>query len=117
MIAAMNNLLSSRKLGSANFSSDEASWWRSIQRRDGGDGGGHSDSDGESSSPGRAKGASASFLDSMAGHSFSIFDGKYSATAYSDGGGKSVILGSESTFPGRQAGGGTRVSSYLCKLD
>lgn len=87
---------------------------RGLERRKGGGGGHGSSSHGSSSSshssPAKGKGASSAFTNSKASASFSVHTGKSSATPYSDGGGKSIKLATGSAFPGRTAGGSSRVS-------
>lgn len=77
--------------------------------RSSGKGGGSGSSKG---SPAAAHGASPAFTNSRSTGAFRIFKtGKMTttATAYSSGGGKPFVLGSDTPFSGRQAGGGTRV--------
>lgn len=90
----------------------------------GGHGGGHASGEGghSGSSPASEHGASSAFTSSRSATGFTISkSGKTTttATAYSNGGGKPFVLGSNSLFSGRQAGGGSRVrrrrlGSFVC---
>lgn len=90
----------------------------------GGHGGGHASGEGghSGSSPASEHGASPAFTSSRSATGFAISkSGKTTttATAYSNGGGKPFVLGSNSLFSGRQAGGGSRVrrrrlGSFVC---
>lgn len=90
----------------------------------GGHGGGHASGEGghSGSSPASEHGASSAFTSSRSASGFAISkSGKTTttATAYSNGGGKPFVLGSNSLFSGRQAGGGSRVrrrrlGSFVC---
>ena len=69
------------------------------------------DSDSESvtsSSSSSSKDTLSSFKTTKAAESFQIPSG--SASAYSSGGGSKFTLGTDTSFPGRQAGGADRVS-------
>ena len=90
----------------------------------GGHGGGRSSGKGGSSggsskgSPASSHGASSSFTSSRGASGFSISkSGKTTttATAYSNGGGTRITLGSGTSFPGRQAGGGDRVRASFAR--
>lgn len=99
---------------------------RDLFKRKGGGGGhssGHSSSGkggtggkGSSSSAAAKHGASSTFTNSRSGGSFSLSSsglGKSTASAYSEGGGKHTTLGPNTAFNGREAGGGTRVSTKV----
>ena len=96
-----------RKGGGGRGSSGRGSSSRGSSS--GGKGGGSSSS---GSSAAKSHGASSQFTSSRGAVSFSITkDSKTTASPYSEGGGKTITLGDDTSFPGRQAGGATRVCS------
>ncbi|KLO09530.1 hypothetical protein SCHPADRAFT_857801 [Schizopora paradoxa] len=74
-------------------------------------GGGKGGGSGSKGSPAARKGAPSSFTNSRFANAFKLSGTKFSASPYSDGGGKSSKL-SSGIFTGRLSGGGNRNSVY-----
>ncbi|EJD02359.1 uncharacterized protein FOMMEDRAFT_134904 [Fomitiporia mediterranea MF3/22] len=107
----------------SHFNTSPGERHRLFRRKGGGGrgGGGGGGKGGKGSSKGGSKGGSSAakshgasdkFTKSRGAKSVTIPATSSSAYAYSDGGGKRIVLGSNSPFHGRQAGGGARTTIY-----